>query len=360
MHLRTNRHLFPLLLGSLLAACGYGSGGAAAGSTNGPADAGADVGGSDAGADVGVDTGPALPSCADNFDCRGGEVCRAGFCREACAGDDPCTGPLPTCDEERGYCVGCLVDDDCPANSVCGGDTCVFFCEGDDACASGERCNLGTGACAVPDCEGDADCPGGFNCDGFACVPIDDVVCTPEEATCQGNTLVVCSRDGTSETRTPCDAGDRCVSDADGAECREVICAPSERGCLDNDTRYLCDSTGTTRTTADCEAGEVCLDGSCTSTVCTPNATRCSGDSLATCNALGTSESLVACDDTADCSGADFGCRCVSGECLERRCAPGSARCVGAGIQRCLDDGSAWDTVETCPGAQSCSAGACR
>lgn len=354
----STRSISWLLTFGLLAACGGDTNNGLNDAGDGSGDIGTD---NDAGSDATADTGINLASCDDNFDCRGGEVCRGGLCREACAESDPCTGPLAACDDAAGFCVQCLEDTDCPSSRICVGRICEFFCTDDDACPQGQRCNLTSGECLEPECEGDADCPGGFACRAFVCSPIDEQICTPDTSTCQGNSVVTCSRDGTQFRSTSCEAGERCVADSPtAAECRVTVCSPDSIGCIDAASAYSCDATGTVQTRVPCGRDEFCVEGVCEVQACEPGATRCEGDSLATCDALGSSETIIACDDTEECADATFGCRCTGGECFVRRCTPGATRCVGSGFQECDEQGANWSAVETCPGATTCRDGACR
>ena len=293
----------------------------------------------DASGDAGVDTddGPDLAPCADNTECRGGEVCRDGFCREACAEDDPCQGELPACDASLGYCVECAEDGDC---------------------AGGERCS--SGECVEVECTSDADCSGGFRCDDFACVPIDDLVCEPGEATCSDDGLAVirCSRDGTSETTEACGAGDVCVASEGSASCEPVLCEPGANGCVDAETRFVCDDTGTIRDEFACDDGERCVGGVCRSAACDPGAVFCDGNAVVTCGDDGGVSGIEPCAGAEDCIDTEAGCACTDGACVPRVCRPGEARCVGSGIQRCGDDG-VWLDLADCRRGRSCVGGAC-
>ncbi len=183
-----------------------------------------DAGGGEVNVDAGEDTFVPRP-CDSNVDCAGGEVCRDGTCVESCGTGDACAGTLPICDEEAGVCVGCLAD---------------THCEGDQVCEPVSR------RCVDPECVSDEDCGGGFTCDEGNCTPIDDIVCEALQSRCEGNTLLTCSRDGTREEATPCDAGDVCEDDGAGAAaCRALICVPDEVACVDDFTAGLCNAAGT-------------------------------------------------------------------------------------------------------------------
>jgi hypothetical protein len=285
----------------------------------------------------GPDSGTGLPPCTDNVDCRGGEVCRDSYCREACGPDDPCAGVLGVCDIDNGVCVGCLDDAQCP----------------------GGFCDLEIGVCQAAECDADDDCRGGEACRAGRCVAIDDQVCEPGDARCEGDTLISCSRDGTREDEQVCAAPYRCGL-ADGvAACVRDICTPDEVGCLDTATAYVCDSTGTARTELPCEDGDVCEAGVCRPGICEGGTARCEGDALVVCDELGTRENAIDCNVTPDCLDTDAGCTCADSECVARICIPGSTECAGSGTRTCNESGLAWETVVACDGASSCIAGVC-
>src|SRR5262245_28897123 len=86
--------------------------------------------------------------------------------------------------------------------------------------------------------------------------------------------------------------------------------------------------------------------------VCTPGEERCYGNLHQTCGE----------PDPEDCAAA--GLRCVpptgdGGWCV--LCVAGELRCDGNDVQRCSDDASGWEAVQTCDPASGlvCHAGAC-
>ena len=326
-------------------------------------DVGADVADSsaDAGDDATADTGPVLTACEDNTDCAGGEVCREGFCRQSCASSDDCTGELPACDTALGYCVGCVTDDDCGDNAVCEDAACTFFCETDLACAADEFCDVPTGVCLDRECASAADCSGGFTCDDYRCVPIDDIICTPDAARCSddGGAVFTCNGDGTVEAESACGTEQVCIDGDGGAACLDVVCTPNDLGCLDDATAFLCDATGTEQAELPCAGGQYCEAGACRDQVCAPDTITCDGNAVVTCDGRGASATVEVCADTADCAGSDFGCTCVDGACETRTCTPGTARCAGNSVQACAEDGLGYDAPEACDASEICVAGAC-
>jgi hypothetical protein len=307
--------------------------------------------------DVGLDAGPQLDPCTDNLDCRGGEVCRASFCRVACTDNDACGPASPWCDVERGFCVGCRAVEDCDGpGAQCVESRCVFGCGDDEDCGDGERCT-NDARCVVPECARDADCRGGFRCRDFECRPIDPVICTAERVRCDANDLVTCNRDGTRETRAACDDA-VCVEHDGAASCRAIVCSAEEVTCLDAATAGLCDATGTRWDPLPCRDTQYCDAGACRARVCVPNSAVCDGDTVVTCDTVGRTETRIACATVAGCEGP-AGCGCVAAECVPRLCVPDSRRCVGNGAQRCNDRGDGYDAPVACEGEDVCQSGAC-
>jgi len=327
----------PVVVILFVAALGAACGGGDTAGTPQPDISLFDTGGDAGDASGDVDDGPDLAPCSDNTDCRGGEVCREGFCREACAEDDPCQGELPACDEALGYCVECAEDLDC---------------------AGGERCSAGE--CVEVECTSDADCAGGFRCDDQICVSIDELVCEPGASDCSDDGLAVirCSRDGTSETTEACAADEVCVASGGAASCETQLCGADEIGCVDAETRFACDETGTIRDEFACADGERCIAGACRSASCTPGEVYCDGNAVVTCGDDGGVAGVEPCAGAAGCADSAAGCACVEGACEPRICRPGEGRCVGNQIQRCGDDGVWMDLVD-CRRGRSCVEGTC-
>ncbi len=118
-----------LLLPLLLAACGSDPV-----ATTDPADAGpsmSDTSQGDAAGDLNTLDGTTptpdtvTAPCVTSADCRGGEFCADGVCREVCSEGNPCEGPLPYCENESGLCVACLESLDCRGGEICDDNTCV-------------------------------------------------------------------------------------------------------------------------------------------------------------------------------------------------------------------------------------------
>lgn len=305
----------------------------------------------------GNDVTPTPTACESNVDCRGGEVCREGSCREACGPDDPCTGSAPICDEASQSCVQCLLDEDC-AVGTCERGVCAFDpCESDDDCEPGLSCDRESGICGG--CSSDGDCLGGFTCEAEICRPIDDRVCTPQATRCEGNTLLTCSRDGTRETQTACGDDAICEVDAGSAICAPLVCQPDAIGCLDAGTAFVCNASGTATEPLPCRADQYCDAGTCRLRVCEPDTTTCQGEVLVECDATGATRTTTPCASFDTCRDAALGCSCVEDSCDVRICTPGTGRCVGALVQRCTDDGLRWQTPEECGDENICLAGTC-
>lgn len=270
-----------------------------------------------------IDAGPA---CIDNTDCQGGQVCRAGICREVCGSDAECPDARPVCDLTAGLCVACLGDETCTADQICERNTCVD-----------------------PACETSTDCQGGERCAAGRCRSVDPVICSPAQTRCDGDTLWTCSRDGTQETSTVCEAG--CQDDPAPASCAPpIVCTPASIGCLDATTAFLCEDSGRTQLELPCPAGQRCSDGTCVRPPCQPDQTRCQGEVLEHCPDGDWVEAR-------DCT--DEGDRCRDGACVAFSCEPDESLCVGGRHVRCTD-GTETTLVEDCSaGGAPCRDGAC-
>jgi cysteine-rich repeat protein len=192
-------------------------------------------------------------------------------------------------------------------------------------------------------------------------VSIDPVICDGGSSRCSDDLTAVidCSRDGTNETRSVCDADARCVLAEGAASCAALICAPNEVACIDTERAALCDSTGTSFTELPCRADQFCDDGVCRVEVCEPSSVVCDGDSVVACDALGGEATVTACAGTVECSASAFGCACVDGACEPRACVGGTSRCAGNGVQTCDAAGMGYGEVAACTGGDVCVAGAC-
>ena len=272
----------------------------------------------DTAADTATDTAAdTTVGCTGDLDCRGGELCRDGQCREACGPADPCTGDLSVCDPEARICVGCATATDCAAAESCIEGTCRFVCDQNADCEPGQRCDLASGSC-VAGCDDDIDCPGGQRCQEGTCVAIAPQICSPFASACEGNNLLICRADGSAFDRNPCPSGTVCSATAAGAACEAQICAPGTSSCFDSRTLSVCAADGLSEDLVACTGGGTCSAGVCrAASICTPNTLLCDGGDAYRCNAAGTATSLV---DT--CSSTEI---CTAGACVSTagRCSTG-------------------------------------
>lgn len=241
------------------------------------------------------------------------------------------------------------------AVAACGTDGTPYFPPGltdIGSDATGDTDGIDVGAA----CEEHADCRGGEVCRDGNCVAIDERVCEPGTGECEGNTAVQCNESGSAISRIDCD-DEVCVAGELGASCFPASCDDGETGCIDARTAYAC--ADGERTASPCGDGFGCVAGACTEQTCEPNARRCEGNTVVTCDAAGVSESTVQCDLLPDCQDAEFGCACVSGGCVERACSPGTRSCDGDDVLECDAAGENASVVDTCTGGDTCRAGAC-
>lgn len=203
-----------------------GLGGSAGEKSSSPNDTGGRPGGGDAGASSSGGSG------------AGGSKNGSTPCLDA----DDCGGSRPVCHPDRRTCVECVVADDCEGAALCQGNA----CKQTSACSNSLQCD--PGLVCVKDAPEDSEglC---LEC-GTAADCGDDGVCV--DFTC----------------RTACASDAQCtpmglLCDLNNGYCTECVDASA---CGDNEF---------------CDAGE------CAPQVCTPGATSCVGEGVATCNALG-------------------------------------------------------------------------
>ena len=256
------------------------------------------------------DTGPR--TCMENRDCLGGEVCADGFCVGICTVDADCSAPTPACETGSGICVECNLNGQCADDEACVDNACTFFCQEDAQCAGGEFCDEIAGECLEIECVEPRDCQGGQTCVNAVCVEVDDIICDAGVGTCEGNTAVQCSVDGTEETSDEC-GNDLCVDDDGVARCAEVVCTANDRGCLDDTTAFVCDSTGTEQETTACEGDAFCESGMCIDPTCTPDTSECRGDFWVECDARGVETQTLCSGGCVDGVGCPDPCDRVDG-----------------------------------------------
>ncbi|MBN2493039.1 MAG: hypothetical protein JXR96_00505 [Deltaproteobacteria bacterium] len=123
--------------------------------------------------------------CDRDVDCAEGEVCNTALnrCERACTPEtqEAVCGFGLVCDEERGLCVECYLDEHCGIGLRCNPET--HYCEGENTCRTdrdcpfGEVCNPQTHQCTVEPagCLSHDDCPEGTLCDvpSGECIPAD-------------------------------------------------------------------------------------------------------------------------------------------------------------------------------------------
>lgn len=369
--------LLGALAAAVVAACAGGDGSPSdtdpdaivIGDTGGDAgsgdDSGSDVGAdteadssTDAGTDAGEpDAGPA--PCDDNLDCRGGELCRDGFCREACRTAADCDeAGLPICGPD-GFCVGCVADTDCGQAEICDANVCTLFCRADGDCGEGYACEPVSGECIEIECFSSGDCGAGEYCIDGACIDGGTLACAPGTALCSGPDVLRCLEDGSAYETLACADDAPCLEGGDEtAACEPLLCVPDAIGCVDLGAAYLCEPDGRSLVEAPCRETQICVAGVCVIPECEPATTTCDGDRVVVCDGEGRVVSDEACATQSECITSPGGCACRAGACVELACVPDSARCVGNAVQACAPDGSGYSAPADC-GAQFCVEGEC-
>jgi len=174
-------------------------------------------------------------------------------------------------------------------------------------------------------------------------------VCVTGQPICNGNIASTCAADGSG----PATGGTDCAAENKvcyGGTCLPKICNPNEYFCQGGNV-YACGSSGATSTLNDtCFASEYCKAGNstCQVDVCTAGAVICNGANLSTCAADGSGPV----DAGTPCS---TGSTCDAGTCKPAICTVDALQCSSNTVQRCINGGTAWNTISTCTTAQYCN-----
>lgn len=141
---------------------------------------------------------------------------------------------------------------------------------------------------------------------------------------------------------TECDVGEsRCVGQV--AE----ICV-----------RLELEQPGTFRPLQDCGTRDLCVadpEAHCVSRSCDAGEASCVGATPRSCNASQTGwDELPACLSEVYCSISAASCGGSAPCCLDAPCAAGEMRCNEGAMQRCSDDQSSWELVDSCASAELC------
>lgn len=235
-------------------------------------------------------------------------------------------------------------------------------------------------------CESDSTCFDG------ACVKTAPA-CTEGVSECLSDSeLSVCA--GGKITTSACGNGQKCFTRNGKSQCEAVVC--TENSCKDDSTRYICNTALNSQTEESCPASTVCDSEtkSCIPRTCTEKEKRCANNNVEVCtnNAWTVQTSCsdtqmckestkqcvkIVCTDgdtrcnskgkLETCSNNKFGsatacgngkvCQAVSekkSECVDLVCTNGMYQCVGAELQKCVDN--AWVKQTTCDSPALCTA----
>lgn len=256
---------------------------------------------------VGDGDGDGPSTCELDEDCRAGDRCMYGTCRESCEGSSMCPEEAPYCEPRTETCFECYDGTDCAPGDVCT-----------------------TGFCNTPICD-----DGTNRCNG-------DVVQRCDLAQGGWSTTEVCSSDQT------------CVDDGSGPACRSLACSPGQAECYRGTLLSVCNADGSGYETIDCaQSGQVCVDEACVDFECAPNQLYCGDGHVRLCSADGLSSSLwETCGDAQTCVESP------EPSCEDLFCSPGAIGCLGNLAFECSADGTEFASAEDC-GAGTCKSGIC-
>jgi hypothetical protein len=181
-----------------------------------------------------------------------------------------------------------------------------------------------------------------------------ELICVPDQPSCDGNRATSCNADGTAYEPggTRCSSAQSC---ADGV-CINHECEPGATFCSQQNV-HECSDDGLSSTQLDaCNASEFCDPSTvtCTAGHCAAGEPACDGARATTCNADGSGYE----SGGEECAGDTT---CEAGECVELVCTPGTDFCQNQELKECADDGLGSAVVDTCTSSEYCdeTASAC-
>jgi hypothetical protein len=233
--------------------------------------------------------------------------------------------------------------------------------------AATERCRSDGAWAVVQQCEADQACSvvdGAAACreveDPGACEPLGATRCTSDNRATER-----CRSDGAWSVVQQCEADEACVAAGGGASCQAVaFCGPGEVRCAAGGVAVeVCAADGFTFETAEtCDAGHTCSVeegvGRCAEIpqICEPTVARCAADGRATetCSADGRRWVASACASGLKCAAPGGAPGCFPA------CNVGRERCSAANdaVEVCAADGVSWEIRTACNANAKCLAGA--
>lgn len=293
-------------------------------------------------------------SCTSDLDCLGGEYCSiaTGYTQGTCL-QKVTDGDSTEADD------GSIIK-----NCVDG----VYRCRGDirEVCQLQsnvydwrflEECEAG---CSLGKCnkvDGDEDMEEEEN----------PVICTAGHYRCYDNVVQICSEDGKEWRLHEACVDASCIEQAPDAYCG--LCYPGMRDCYSDNIVQVCSPDGTQWQKSYCNNDEACLGGACISDEsCSPGRYNCNGTSIVEkCNDSGTAwEKVDTCGENETCvCGTWVNTQCAQAGCdSDPICSPFiDTKCSGDTLQRCNALGTDWANWDDCSDndpPQTCVNGACQ
>jgi hypothetical protein len=291
--------------------------------------------------------------CLKPTDCAAGSACVSGACQPAsdCTDAKGCRSGT-VCDLARATCVQCLGSGDCRAGERCVDQSCRKSCESDGACGAGLRCDPLLGLCL--ECVTSSDCAENRHCSAGRCA-LD--VCVAGAGSCEaaGQAVDLCNSTGDHVVPLYCGKGATCEGEPGQAACSDWICTPGMSRCNAAGVLETCAKDGLSVASLDCaDANQVCIGAKCVDIVCEPGTLSCDAatNTLHTCSANGTMDSLTPCAVGQYCDAA-------AGTCRSQVCTPGTEACVGDQHGVCDELGSGYGSLKACRANQTCVNAAC-
>jgi hypothetical protein len=185
-----------------------------------------------------------------------------------------------------------------------------------------------------------------------------DPCATEGDLTCDGHasTLRFLCKGGVWTTTTPCDTGELCDSASKPyGQCQKVAvdCVGHNAGdsFCNTQTRIQCGPDLITETQTKCDSAALCLAGSgAACAACTSDQHQCVGSELQRCKDDGT-----AFEDETACTDPSMPCNAIAGACTSLTCVTaGALSCIGDTLEKCNTARTGFDVVKAC-GAGLCN-----
>jgi hypothetical protein len=197
-------------------------------------------------------------------------------------------------------------------------------------------------------------------------LPPPPTVCALGELHCEGPALQICRQDQSGfRTARVCSSAELCCDDAslcpNALGCQPPACTRGDFKCEDRLLSVCNEGLTDWIPLSTCASDAQCNSklGRCDEQPCSPGDMQCSAGTQLVCGAAGWGSSATPCATAALCSADATGPSCQPTGCMDERGVNGSVpspfRCFNGDLQRCNDDQTEFEFVETCLNLLHCN-----